>query len=121
MALTIMLAVVLAIFVWSLLPIYDRFKWRRQQRKVETLSAIIIPIGVVLGEEAFKDATGNLNEKIKARLDGELNNIRSITTSKGPDGMCYITAWYKVKAYNYNYRPIEDNRTFMDAFKFGGL
>lgn len=83
-------------------PITDQIKHtRRRKKKRERLKCIVIPVGPTLGKWAFKEATRNINDNLQIKIDEGLNNIKTINTSIGPDGICYITVWYKIKERVY--------------------
>lgn len=70
---------------------------RCKVEKNENIGSLVIPVGPGMGERAFKEATRELNNRIKLRLDDKIDMIKTITTAIGQDGTCYITVWYASK------------------------
>ena len=93
---------------------YNEFKWKSKYKRTKNIKNVTIPIGPTLNEKSFKDVTESLNKKVKVRLNNNLSNIRTITTTAGSDGVYYITAWYKAKEYDYK----EVEKDLRETFRF---
>ena len=70
----------------------------------------------MLDEKSFISITESLNKEVKLEIGSRLDNIRAITASIGPDGMYYITAWYKAKGYDLSEAKGHDN--YAETFDF---
>jgi len=89
-------------------PVYERLLWRYRNFRTDNLKSIVLLLGKDFTEKDIDNLTEELDSKVRVRTDGSVKKIRTITTSIGPDGICYITAWYKSnkpthteQSYNY--------------------
>ena len=71
----------------------------KYSKRDKSLGSIVMPMAGEINEESFREITEALNKRAKNMLKNKIDLIHSITTSIGPDRICYITVWIRSKEY----------------------
>ncbi len=112
--LTVIGPILMIAYYW-LCPIVERALWKLKQSRTDVLRPMVSRFPVKINEISLNEFVHYINDKMKLRVSGNMDRIKTITTSTDPDGICYITIWYKSKDHSVK-KPSED---LMKTFRFG--
>lgn len=95
-------------------PVWERALWKLKGR-VKVLRPMVTRLPVKINEDSLKEFNEQLNDRIRQRVSDKIDLIKTITTTIGPDGICYLTVWYNSKEYDLKKKVGED---LMKVFKY---